>query len=318
MLFRVLGNRLSPAGERGRLVVLIYHRVLPAADPILQGAIDAQGFERHMALLADEFNVLPLGDACKRLARGTLPARAVSITFDDGYADNEEVALPILKRFALGATFFVATGFSSGGVMFNDRIIEAVRHAAPGHHDLSRLSLGALELEGSESRARAVDSLVSAVMHRPYAEREALVEELADSLRAPLPGKLMMTPAQIQSLHRAGMEIGAHTVRHPILMSIPDHEARAEIVESKRTLEEITGSPVTLFAYPNGKPDRDYGVQHVRFAKEAGFAAAVSTIAGVAHRGSDLFQLPRLGPWERNTNRLAIRLLASCARAVPA
>ena len=318
MLFRVLGNRISPAGERGKLVVLAYHRVLPVADPMLPGAIDAHGFERHMALLAHEFNVLPLTEASERLARGALPARAVSVTFDDGYADNEEVALPILERFGLCATFFVATGFSSGGLMFNDRIIEAVRHAKPGRYDLSSLRLGEIELDGAGSRAGAVDKLLSAVMHRPFSEREATVEYVAQSLGAPAPHKLMMTPAQIETLHRRGMEIGAHTVRHPILVAIPDEDARAEIEQSKQTLEDITGAPVRSFAYPNGRPGRDYDVRHVRLVKEAGFSAAVSTIPGVAHRGSDPFQLPRLGPWERNTNRLAIRLLANCARPVTA
>jgi peptidoglycan/xylan/chitin deacetylase (PgdA/CDA1 family) len=202
--------------------------------------------------------------------------------------------------------------------MFNDRIIEAIRHASPGHYDLSRLALGELVLDGAESRVIAIDRLVPALMHRPYGERETLVARLADTLRAPPARDLMMTATQIQSLHRSGMEIGAHTVRHPILMSISDDQARAEIVESKSTLEEITGAPVTLFAYPNGKPGRDYAPRHVQLVREAGFAAAVSTTPGVAHRSSDLFQLPRLGPWERNTNRLALRLLASCARAVPA
>jgi peptidoglycan/xylan/chitin deacetylase (PgdA/CDA1 family) len=318
MLFRVLGNRLAPAGERGRLIVLAYHRVLPVADPLLPGLIDARGFEAHMAMLADAFNVLPLGEACQRLSRGSLPARAVCITFDDGYADNEEVALPILRRCALPATFFVATMFSRGGVMFNDRVIEALRHAAPGRHDLSILGLPSVELNGSESRAQAVDTLLPALMHRPFLERAALVEELAITLQAPQPAKLMMTPEQIEKLHRQGMEIGAHTVRHPILAAIPEDEARSEIIESKRNLEEITGAPVTLFAYPNGRPGRDYDERHVRLVREAGFRAALSTIPGVAHRNSDLFQLPRLGPWERNANRLALRLLATCARTAAA
>jgi peptidoglycan/xylan/chitin deacetylase (PgdA/CDA1 family) len=95
-------------------------------------------------------------------------------------------------------------------------------------------------------------------------------------------------------------------------------EARVEIVEGKRQLEEITGAPVTLFAYPNGKPGRDYGPRDMELVKKAGFASAVSTISGVANRGSDLFQLPRFGPWDRNPRRLAVRLLLGCARSVPA
>ena len=104
-MFRLVGNLLSPAGDRGRLSILIYHRALAAPDPILHDEIDAATFEQQMALLAADFNVLPLGEACARLVRGGLPARAACVTFDDGYADNEHTALPILKRFGVPATF---------------------------------------------------------------------------------------------------------------------------------------------------------------------------------------------------------------------
>jgi peptidoglycan/xylan/chitin deacetylase (PgdA/CDA1 family) len=318
MLFRAIGNLVCPAGPRGRLVVFIYHRVLAAADPMLRGEIDATTFERHMALLARDFNVLPLSEACERLECESLPARSVCITFDDGYADNEEIALPILKRFGLRATFFVSTGFSAGGMMFNDTIIEALRCAPLGAYDLSRLGLPELDLGDIPSRRAAADRLISELMHRPIAERQALVEAVAEALGVAHECTLMMTPGAIRRLHHEGMEIGAHTVRHPILVSISEEEGRAEIVQSKRTLEEITGAPVTLFAYPNGKPDRDYDLRHVRLVRESGFKAAVSTIPGVAHRGSDLFQLPRFGPWESDTRRLAARMLVACARTAVA
>jgi peptidoglycan/xylan/chitin deacetylase (PgdA/CDA1 family) len=317
MLLRLAGNVFSPAGNRARLVILIYHRVLSEPDPMLLGEIDAAAFEGHMGLLAAEFNVLPLSEACERLSRGTLPARAVSVTFDDGYANNEELALPILKRFGLRGTFFISTGFSAGGMMFNDTIIEALRRAPAGYHDLSPIGLGELEIGDIASRRAAVDRLIIALKHRPVTERQVTVERLAETLRTPADRKLMMTPEQIERLHREDMEVGAHTVSHPILLSISEEEARAEIVQSKRTLEEITGSTVSMFAYPNGKPGKDYDIRHVRLVREAGFTAAVSTIPGVAHRGSDFFQLPRFGPWERDTYRLGMRLLLGCARARP-
>jgi peptidoglycan/xylan/chitin deacetylase (PgdA/CDA1 family) len=316
-MFRFAGDLLSPAGERGKLGILIYHRALAAPDPILHDEIDAATFERQMTVLAAEFNVLPLSEACARLERRALPARAVCVTFDDGYADNEQVALPILQRLRLPATFFVATGYSAGGCMFNDGVIEAVRSAAAGTYDLSRLGLGVIGLQDATSRRDAVARIIDALKYRPGGERHDAVETLVCALGLRLPSGLMMTPAQISKLSRAGMEIGAHTVHHPILACVDDEEAREEIVGSKRALEEITGSPVTMFAYPNGKPGRDYGPQHVRFVREAGFKAAVSTINGIAHRGSDLFQLPRYMPWERNPRRLAVRLLLACARAAP-
>ena len=317
-MFRIVGNFLSPAGGGGRLSILIYHRTLAAPDPILQDEIDVATFERHMTLLAADFNVLPLGEASARLVRGGLPARAACITFDDGYADNEQLALPILKRLGLPATFFVSTGFSDGGIMFNDGVIEAVRRAPAGTHDLSRLGLGSHTLDDGASRRAAIDTLLSDVKYRPVGERIALVEHIAGVMRSELPRNLMMRPAQIKRLHDEGMEIGGHTVNHPILTVLDERHARAEIVGGKHRLEEITGAPVTLFAYPNGKPGRDYGPQHVKLVKEAGFTAAVSTVSGVARRGSDLFQLPRFGPWDRNPRRLGARLLLGCVRSAQA
>ena len=173
-MFRLLGNLLSPAGDRGKLSILIYHRALAAPDPILHDEIDAATFERLMRMMRDEFNVLPLGQACARLARGSLPARAACITFDDGYSDNELVALPILERLGLTATFFVSTGFSDGGIMFNDAVIEAVRRAPAGTHDLSSLGLGTHVLGDNASRRAAIDAMIPQVKYRPPAERGAL------------------------------------------------------------------------------------------------------------------------------------------------
>ena len=271
-----------------------------------------------MALLAAEFNVLPLGEACARLARGALPARAACITFDDGYADNEQTALPILKRLGLPATFFVSTGFSDGGIMFNDGVIEAVRLAPAGTHDLSRLNLGRYSLGDHTSRRAAIDALLAQIKYRTVRERNALVEELAEVMQTTLPNNLMMVATQIKRLHDEGMEIGGHTVNHPILSVLDEQQARAEIIGGKRRLEEITGTPVTLFAYPNGKPGRDYGPRDMELVRRAGFTAAVSTTAGAANRASDLFQLPRFAPWDKSPRRFGLRLLANCVRSVPA
>jgi hypothetical protein len=202
--------------------------------------------------------------------------------------------------------------------MFNDGVIEAVRRAPAGTHDLSSLGLGSHNLVDNKSRRAAIDTLIGQLKYRPIGERRALVERLAAAMQSTLPADLMMSPAQIKRLHNEGMEIGGHTISHPILAMLDEKDARAEIIGGKHRLEEITGAPVTLFAYPNGKPGRDYGPRDVDLVKKAGFAAAVSTIGGVANGSSDLFQLPRFSPWDRNPRRLGLRLLLSRPRSVPA
>jgi peptidoglycan/xylan/chitin deacetylase (PgdA/CDA1 family) len=315
-MYHFLGNLVSPTGNRARLAILMFHRVLLRPDPLLADEIDAAEFERHMEFVGREFNVLPLAEACARLHRNTLPARALSLTFDDGYANNADVALPILLRHQLTATFFVATGFLDGGTMFNDGIIEIVRTAPAGAHDLSALGLPPLTLNGDASRRAAIDALIPQFKYLPLGEREERVFELADAIGGIPPENLMMRPADVLRLAKSGMQIGGHTVNHPILRQLDDREAQAEIVAGKRRLEEITDAPVTLFAYPNGKPGGDYDARHVELVRRAGFAAAVTTVNGVAGPESDRYQLPRCGLWNQSPERLGARLLANCLHPV--
>jgi peptidoglycan/xylan/chitin deacetylase (PgdA/CDA1 family) len=127
----------------------------------------------------------------------------------------------------------------------------------------------------------------------------------------------MMRAGQVRALHAAGMDVGAHTLTHPILANQPIDVARREIVESGERLSEILRAPVRLFAYPNGKPGRDYGPEHVRIVRQAGYVAAVSTAWGVAGASADRFQLPRFTPWDRTPGRFALRLIRNAMLRTP-
>ena len=288
-----------------RLSILIYHRVLPAPDPIQPDVPDVRLFARQMNLLKRWFRVLPLGTAVRHLRQGTLPARAACITFDDGYADNADHALPVLQRLGLPACFFIATAYLDGGRMWNDDVIEYVRRAPADLLDLRDIGCGLLPARNTAQKVSAVEAILGRLKYLPFAQRQATVSRLA----TPRQEELMLSTRRLQALHQAGMEIGAHTERHPILARISDDDALAEIAGSKRTLERITAAPVTLFAYPNGKPAVDFGARDVRLAATLGFEAAVTTAAGVAGSGSDLFQLPRYTPWEPDRPRFLFRLL---------
>lgn len=295
---------LAPGGCRG-LSILVYHRVLAEPDRLYPEQVDAERFAAQLDVLAHCFNVLPLAEAVARLKAGTLPPRAASITFDDGYADNHDVALPLLRERDLHATFFIATGFLDGGRMWNDTVIETMRRAN-GRVDLSDLELGVYFLATPEDRRMAIDALLSELKYRPMAERAELVAEI-EARHAGLPDDLMMTSSQVRALDNAGMDLGAHTVNHPILAGLPEPVARAEITAGREMLQALAASRVRLFAYPNGKPGQDYGPEHVDMVRQLGFDAAVSTAWGRAAR-ADLYQLPRFTPWDRQPLRFALRL----------
>jgi peptidoglycan/xylan/chitin deacetylase (PgdA/CDA1 family) len=297
-----------------RLSILIYHRVLARPDPLFPGEVDAEAFERHLRLLKRFFNVLPLHEATGRLRQRRLPPRAACITFDDGYADNATVALPILQRHGLSACFFIATGYLDGGQMWNDGVIECVRHATGSELDLSACGLGRFPIGSVALKSTTIGAILARIKYLPPEQRQAVVARICQSASDAAhtthaePHCLMMSTGQVRALHRAGMEIGAHTVSHPILAMMPEHAARAEINNSKCQLESIVNTPVRLFAYPNGKPGQDYGASHVDIVQDLGFDAAVATHWGAARHDSDPFQLPRFTPWDRGRLRFLLRL----------
>lgn len=314
MFFRNALSLVSPAGRRGKLSILIFHRVLPEPDPLFPDEVDAHRFDLVMGWIKEWFNVLPLDEAVERLRQGNLPARAAAITFDDGYADNHEIALPILQRHGLSATFFIAVGFLNGGRIFNDTVVETVRRCQKPLLDLTPLGFGQYDLRSLEARRQAIPALLNQIKYQPLAQRLETVHVIAEIANVDLPNDLMMTTQQVKSLHQAGMGIGAHTVHHPILARLDTGEAEREIVDSRDFLQELLCEPIKLFAYPNGKPETDYRCQHVEMARRLGFKAAVSTAWGVARRDRDLFQLPRFTPWERPRWRFGLGLLRNYRR----
>jgi peptidoglycan/xylan/chitin deacetylase (PgdA/CDA1 family) len=310
-MFRIPFTLASPAGPRGRLSILILHRVLPQPDALFPDLPDAARFEAQLRWLRDWFEVLPLHDGIERLYAGRIPARALAISFDDGYADNEQVAAPILRRLGLSATFFVTTSFLSGGCMWNDRVIEAVRSSCCDVLNLDPLGLGRHVLGPIPQRRATIDRLLDAIKRLEPSRRAAHVDAIVAAAGAAGIPSLMMTPGQLHSLRRMGMDVGAHTLTHPILSRLSLEQARAEIGGSKEALERLLGEPVRLFAYPNGVPAEDYGPEHAALVRDCGFDAAVSTAWGAASAQSDRYQLPRFTPWDRSRLRYGARMLAN-------
>ena len=316
LVARMIARALAPEGKRSRLSILIYHRVRAVRDPLFPHELDAAGFDQHLCILSSLFNVLPLEQAIARLRRGTLPERPACITFDDGYADNAEIALPILQRHHLSATFFISTGFLDGGRMWNDTVIESVRRAAKSTLDLTPIGLRPFAVDTDTARRQTIDAVLRAFKYLDPADREQRCSAVQEIAKAALPDDIMLCRSQVRALRDAGMDIGAHTVSHPILSRVPLSIARQEITEGRDSLEAITGKRISLFAYPNGKPHVDYGEEHVKMTRELGFDGAVSTGWGAATAGTDPFQLPRFTPWDRSSARIKLRLLRNLCTPV--
>ena len=215
----------------GRLQILIYHRVLEAFDPLRADEVTVERFNQHCQWLSRSFNVLPLPEAFHRMQEGTLPPRAVCITFDDGYLDNVTHALPILKAHHLSASFFIATGFLQNTNMFNDLIIESIRQ----YNGVLQLDLKSFDCSILPGKLEAIKCLIQSIKPMNPAYRLLALKEWLPKISELPP--LMMSDIGVKELAYAGMHIGAHTVNHPILAHSTDEEAFQEIEGSKNHLE---------------------------------------------------------------------------------
>lgn len=302
---RILMSTMT--GGARRLSILIYHRVLVERDWMLPDVPTVEEFRWQMQLMRRHFNMLSLADAYRLMKEGKLPTRAACVTFDDGYADTATVAYPVLAELGIPMTIFVASGYLEGGMMWNDVIVESIRSIATDQLDLRDLGLPCYSIASQIDRQQAAYDLIIRCKYLDPAQRQDVTAHLARQVRA-LPKSLMMNHIELKMLAENEVEIGGHTVNHPILTKLSAIQAQSEISDGRAHLEAVTKQPVRLFAYPNGRFGVDYDDTHVRMAREAGFEAAVTTDRGVSDHKTDLFQLPRFTPWAKSGSRFLLSM----------
>jgi peptidoglycan/xylan/chitin deacetylase (PgdA/CDA1 family) len=292
------------------LQILTYHRVNDDRDPFFP-ALNTEQLASQMAYLSEYWSPLPLEQAVEMLQKGDLPPRAVVVTFDDGYRDNYLCAYPILARYGVPATIFLASGaIGSGRMLWHDRVFRAFRETKVAMLEGIAGLEGKLPVrnvdEKHAAQARVLQLLWALTDEERLDRIRRLEEQLAVGRKDTWPG-LMLTWEDVCEMAANGISFGSHTISHPILSTLPECRIRQEIVDSKVVIEKQIGSPVIGFAYPVGrKPDFNDRVKAI--VKEAGYKWAVTTIFGVNEAGQDLFELRRGTPWELDIPSFAAKL----------
>lgn len=293
--------RLLGAGPAAA-VVLRYHSVAENPDYCSPtNVVSPHLFDRQMAYLARRYRVVPLDEVIDALAAGTPPHGVVAITFDDGYLDNYEIAFPILKRHGLTATFYVATGSVIDRRGFWVGWLQRAVNRIEDPRRLARMTMEILDAETPVSLTPedAFMWLASAADRMGGSGRRAFLARIERGLSAdPLdrPSDFMMAPPHLLTMAREGMTIGAHSVTHPILASLEDDEAAAELDRAKRTLDDLLDQDVRHMAYPNGPGvPANFTDATARLAARSGYASASTSLRGPVETGDDPFRLRRQG-----------------------
>ncbi len=281
-----LGRVRALLSRRERARVLMYHRIHSERAWL---NVSPENFLLQMRLIKAFFTPLSLSELVACLRRGRpIPPRAVVITFDDGYRDNYEKAFPVLRDLGIPATFFVTTG-----------LIESRQHFWWDHVRLGLKPEAELmeawpemchQLAGLP-RPQLVDRVTARLKEIPHDQARQLLKAICLPVEPAEPET--MTWPQLRELVRAGMEVGSHTVSHPILAQQSREEAEWEIRHSKATLEQQLGCPVKHFAYPNGRPC-DLSPEQPRILEQVGYLSACTTVDRFVDRGSSVYGLERI------------------------
>lgn len=295
-------SSLGRVWGRDRLTVLAYHRIHdPTGFEFFEPVISAppDGFAHQMDIIAEKFNAVSLADVLSWLdGNGRLPPNPALITFDDGYRDNLEQALPILRERELPAVLFVATdNIDRNQPFFWDSAAYFFHHTEATEADLPILGPRAW----GSSPSQVCAEWIEAAKREPQGRREDVTEQLGQVLGVVVPDSAhavgLLSWDEIREMAGQGFSMGSHTVSHAILTELTGAEARRELVESRRRLEDELNEPVRALAYPNGTT-LDFDSQIEGLAKETGYSAAFTLVPGPARAG------------EAKANPMAIRRIA--------
>ncbi len=315
-----LGYRTFPGA-----LILRYHRVTDLRSDPHATAVSPGHFGEQLETLRAHFRPLALRSLVRSLGHEGPPRLGVVITFDDGYADNLYQAKPLLERYEIPATVFVTTGQVEAGREFWWDELEAIflrpgtlpaELKLEGDGGVFEADIGDDATYGEDDferhrywnwraatdptdRQRLFRRLFQHLRPMGDDERGAAMvalREWAGSESSPRRSHRPLSAAELTELNDGGLiEVGAHTVSHPLLSRLSPAEQRAQIEGSKTLLEDTLGEPVTSFAYPYG----DVG-KATAAVRDAGVEAACTTRAGVVFRNRDPLRLPRIyiGDWD--------------------
>jgi peptidoglycan/xylan/chitin deacetylase (PgdA/CDA1 family) len=326
---RRVRNKIAPGA-----LILMYHRIADEDSDPWGLCVKPKHFAKHLEILRKMVHLSRLQQLTQEMVEGKRLHRSVTITFDDGYVDNFKAAKPLLERFDIPATIFVASGYTGQDREFwwdeLERLFlqpgtlpETLKLEIEGRHYQWELGTDAHFNEAAFQRDRTWQaerqnppstrhslyrSIWQLLQPLPEYERRHLLDELLTWADAKPGGRAThrpLTQAEVFALEESNLiEVGGHTVMHPFLSALPVESQKQEIQQGKTHLEQILGHPVKSFAYPYG----DYSADTLAVVREAGFTCACSTHKGNMRQQSDRFQLPRVGVQDWDKDEFAGRL----------
>ena len=274
---------------RGKLIILTYHSFCTHWPRGLFSSLPVNRFEQQLRFLKNNFNVVSLRQGLEYLQQGYVNDHPwVAITIDDGFLDNYTHAWPILQRYGIPATIFLATDFiDTGRPPWPTQIIEILDHTPLRYMELSCRT----DIRSPTARLAVLGQLMKNWSSLSPEQRFSKIDLLCSELQVNKPTRYFpLTWGQIREMRSSGVFFGSHTVYHSILPALDESIVRMEVRESKRRIEEELQEQCLDFAYPNG----NFGLREKQLLQSENFRLGLTQEPGVNTGDSDRYSLFRI------------------------
>jgi peptidoglycan/xylan/chitin deacetylase (PgdA/CDA1 family) len=267
--------------------ILAYHQI--------SGAL----LEKHIQYLKKHYNLISYDKFINHLLQNNLPPHSVCLTFDDGYRTVFTENLPVLRKNNISAIVFL--------------VVDILNRIPCAWWEDLRLAIFSTEqknivlnqqkysIKNQKQKQRAYQKIIKYLKSLSQQQKMSEVSVLLNKLMF-VPGEsasIFMNIKEATQFIENGMEVGSHTISHPILSEIDATDRVSEINNSREQLEAMLNYPVKHFSYPNGTA-RDFNTEIAELVKQAGYQSAVTLIAGKNGSGTDLCKLCRIEVGDEN------------------
>ncbi len=257
----------------------------------LHDELNSLNFEKKILWFKQHYNLIGLNELHDFLYLNTTLHNSCHLTIDDGWKSTYDVIFPVMKKYRIPFTIFVSPEMCEKESNFwyyaykfcNETDLK--NHLIDWGFFFPEIHKYPLELILKEIPVDEVYDLLNY-----YLSKHPEIQ---------IPRGFINTKELREMADSGLVEIGAHTLSHPILSGESDQRAKTEISESISRLADIIDRPVTAFAYPNGLEQLDYSPREIKIAEEAGIKMAFSVNPGrITHKTNPL-SIPRWGSTAR-------------------
>ncbi len=298
-----------------QITILYTHRVVEKSDKLysflkILDYFTVDEFENRIKYLKKHYKFITLHQAVEYIKAEDIPLNCIVLTFDDGYKCNFTRIFPILLKYNIPATIFITTSsINNESVLWHDRLITAMEQTKEQELVIPELKDKVYKIESLNKKKKAYEEICQLLKDKEDIKKKEILDEIIKNLKVDdktfYECNPMLNWDEVKEMKDSGLiDIGSHTINHPILTRVSLEQAKREIMQSKNDIEQYIGKEVKYFSYPNG----DYNFKLKEVVKSAGYEAAFTVDSNLVNKKFNTYYLSRKGFSYEEFSFFAVRM----------